>query len=66
MVLLNYKNIFKKHKEHGGTLEVMKDNFAFYKDIAKESFKELFKVGANLFANRNLSEILIFPIINRF
>ena len=58
LVLLNYKNIFKKHKEHGGTLEVMKDNFAFYKDIAKESFKELFKVGANLFANRNLKFFL--------
>jgi UMF1 family MFS transporter len=36
----------------------MKDNFAFYKDIAKESFKELFKVGANLFANRNLKFFL--------
>lgn len=58
LVLLNYKNIFKKHEEHGGFFEVLKDNISFYKDIAKESFRELFKVGNELFKNRNLKFFL--------
>jgi len=58
LVLLNYKNIFKKHEEQGGFWEVLKDNISFYLDIGKESFKELFKVGNTLFANRNLKFFL--------
>lgn len=58
LVLLNYKNIFQKHEEHGGFWIVLKDNFSFYKDVAKESFRELFKVGRNLFADRNLKFFL--------
>lgn len=57
-VLLNYKNIFKKHEEQGGLWEVIKDNIDFYIDIAKESFRELFKVGRELFADRNLKFFL--------
>ncbi|CAA7196782.1 MFS transporter [Chryseobacterium nematophagum] len=58
LVLLNYKNIFKKHEEQGGFFEVLKDNINFYKDIAKESFKELFKVGSYLFKDKNLKFFL--------
>ena len=58
LVLLNYKNIFQKHEEQGGFWIVLKDNFSFYKDVAKESFRELFKVGKNLFADRNLKFFL--------
>lgn len=58
LVLLNYKNIFKKHEEQGGFWVVFKDNVSFYKDIAKQSFRELFKVGRNLFADRNLKFFL--------
>lgn len=58
LVLLNYKNIFKKHEENGGIWRVMYDNIQFYIDIAKESFKELFKVGNRLFGDRNLSFFL--------
>ncbi|MDQ0781939.1 MFS transporter [Chryseobacterium sp. W4I1] len=58
LVLLNYKNIFKKHEEQGGFFEVLKDNMSFYKDIAKESFHELFKVGRVLFKDRNLKFFL--------
>ncbi|MDQ1161992.1 UMF1 family MFS transporter [Chryseobacterium sp. SORGH_AS 447] len=58
LVLLNYKNIFKKHEEQGGFFEVLKDNLSFYKDIAKESFHELFKVGKGLFKDRNLKYFL--------
>lgn len=58
LVLLNYKNIFKKHAEHGGFWMVLIDNIKFYIAIAKESFKELFKVGRNLFGNKNLSFFL--------
>jgi UMF1 family MFS transporter len=58
LVLLNYKNIFKKHEEQGGFFEVLKDNLSFYKDIAKESFHELFKVGGELFKDRNLKFFL--------
>ncbi|SFH90199.1 MFS transporter, UMF1 family [Halpernia frigidisoli] len=58
LVLLNYKNIFKGHEEHGGFFEVLKDNIAFYVDVAKESFRELFKVGKDLFKNRNLKFFL--------
>lgn len=58
LVLLNYKNIFKKHEEQGGFFEVLKDNIHFYYDVAKESFKELFKVGKHLFENRNLKFFL--------
>jgi UMF1 family MFS transporter len=58
LVLLNYKNIFKRHEEQGGFFEVLKDNISFYKDITKESFRELFKVGKKLFADRNLKFFL--------
>lgn len=58
LVLLNYKNIFKKHEEQGGFFEVFKDNLSFYKDIARESFHELFKVGNELFKDRNLKFFL--------
>lgn len=54
LVLLNYKNIFKMHQEQGGFFIVLKDNIRFYIDVAKESFKELFKVGRKLFKDRNL------------
>lgn len=58
LVLLNYKNIFKKHEEQGGFFEVLKDNISFYLDVAKESFRELFKVGGELFKDRNLKFFL--------
>ncbi len=58
LVLLNYKNIFKRHEDQGGFFEVLKDNMSFYKDIAKESFHELFKVGKELFKHRNLKFFL--------
>ncbi len=58
LVLLNYKNIFKKHEEQGGFFEVLKDNIHFYLDIGKESFRELFKVGNRLFKDRNLKFFL--------
>ncbi|QDP86456.1 MFS transporter [Chryseobacterium sp. SNU WT5] len=58
LVLLNYKNIFKKHEEQGGFWEVLKDNVQFYIDIAKQSFRELFKVGRVLFKDRNLKFFL--------
>ena len=58
LVLLNYKNIFKKHEEQGGVWEVLKDNVHFYIDIAKQSFRELFKVGKVLFKDRNLKFFL--------
>lgn len=58
LVLLNYKNIFKKHEEQGGFFEVLKDNIHFYMDIARQSFKELFKVGHQLFSNTNLKFFL--------
>ncbi|SHL68067.1 MFS transporter [Chryseobacterium polytrichastri] len=58
LVLLNYKNIFKKHEDQGGFFEVFKDNISFYKDIAKESFHELFKAGNLLFKDRNLKFFL--------
>ncbi len=58
LVLLNYKNIFAKHEEQGGFWEVLKDNISFYFDVAKQSFNELFKVGKNLFADRNLKFFL--------
>lgn len=58
LVLLNYKNIFQKHEEQGGFFEVLKDNVSFYKDIAKESFRELFRVGKKLFKDRSLKFFL--------
>ncbi len=58
LVLLNYKNIFKKHEEQGGFFMVLKDNMNFYMDIARESFHELFKVGNELFKDRNLKFFL--------
>lgn len=54
LVLLNYKNIFKKHEAQGGFWVVLKDNIQFYIDVAKESFRELFKVGKRLFGDKNL------------
>lgn len=58
LVLLNYKNIFQAHEEQGGFFEVLKDNINFYIDVAKESFRELFRVGNRLFANKNLKFFL--------
>lgn len=58
LVLLNYKNIFEKHEEQGGFWEVLKDNISFYWDVAKESFRELFRVGNKLFGDRNLKFFL--------
>ncbi len=58
LVLLNYKNIFQKHKEQGGFWSVLGDNISFYRDIVKQSFNELFKVGRTLFADRNLKFFL--------
>jgi UMF1 family MFS transporter len=58
LVLLNYKNIFKKHEEQGGFFMVLKDNISFYVDIAKQSFRELFKIGNILFKDKNLKFFL--------
>ncbi|MDQ0475621.1 MFS transporter [Chryseobacterium gotjawalense] len=58
LVLLNYKNIFEKHEEQGGIWVVLNDNLHFYLDIAKQSFRELFKVGRVLFKDRNLKFFL--------
>lgn len=58
LVLLNLKNIFKSHKKNGGLLEVIGDNVTFYIEIIKESFKELFKVGNELFRTSNLRYFL--------
>ncbi len=58
LVLLNYKNIFTKHEEQGGFFGVLKDNILFYMDIGKESFRELYKVGRDLFRDRNLKFFL--------
>ena len=58
LVLLNYKNIFNKHKEQGGFWVVLNDNISFYKAIGKQSFKELFKVGNLLFKDTNLKFFL--------
>ncbi|MDO4225583.1 MAG: MFS transporter [Bergeyella zoohelcum] len=58
LVLLNYKNIFKKHEDQGGFFVVLKENIQFYIDIAKQSFKELYKVGNQLFRDANLKFFL--------
>ncbi|PIE50650.1 MAG: MFS transporter [Flavobacteriales bacterium] len=54
LVLLNHRNIFKNHRENGGFFYVVSRNLSFYKDIVKESYKELLKVKKELFASRNL------------
>ena len=48
------KNIFKIINQNGGFVEVLKDNIIFYIEIVKESFRELYKVGAQLFRTANL------------
>ena len=58
LVLLNHKTIFKTHEVQGGFFRVVGDNISFYKDVAKESFKELTKVGRGLFKDRNLKYFL--------
>lgn len=58
LVLLNLKNIFKSHKSNGGFIEVLKDNVTFYIEIIKESFRELYKVGNELFRTDNLKSFL--------
>ncbi|MBS1573285.1 MAG: MFS transporter [Bacteroidetes bacterium] len=58
LVLLNYKNIFLKHENQGGIFMVLRDNISFYIDIARQSFKELFKIGNILFQDRNLKFFL--------
>ncbi|OPC25437.1 MFS transporter permease [Elizabethkingia meningoseptica] len=59
IVLLNIKNFFKTHKDNGGYIHVVKENVLFYKEVAKESFRELFKVGNKLFTTPNLKYFLI-------
>ncbi|MDO4763987.1 MAG: MFS transporter [Flavobacteriaceae bacterium] len=58
LVLLNFKNIFKSHSDKGGWGHVLKSNIKFYIEIVKESFKELFKVGKELFQTANLKYFL--------
>ncbi len=58
MILLNYKTIFKKETLQAGYFTVLKTNIRFYKDIAKESFRELFRVGNTLFKDKNLKYFL--------
>ena len=58
LVLLNFKNIFSAHKENGGWLEVVKDNVKFYVEIVKQSFRELYKIGKELFRTANLKFFL--------
>jgi len=58
LVLLNLKNIFQSHKCNGGFFEVLKDNIIFYIEIIKESFRELFKIGNELFRTANLKYFL--------
>ncbi|OPC35386.1 MFS transporter permease [Elizabethkingia meningoseptica] len=59
IVLLNIKNFFKTHKDNGGYIHVVKENVLFYKEVTKESFRELFKVGNKLFTTPNLKYFLI-------
>lgn len=58
LVLLNLKNVFKDHKDSGGFFCVVRDNFLFYREIIKESFRELYKVGTKLFHTPNLKYFL--------
>ena len=58
LVLLNFKNIFKSHEEHGGWFQVVKGNIKFYIEIVKESFRELYKIGKELFKTPNLKYFL--------
>lgn len=58
LVLLNFKNLFKSHSEHGGWFQVVRRNVQFYKEIVKESFKELYKIGKELFRTSNLKFFL--------
>ncbi|AMR40783.1 MULTISPECIES: MFS transporter [Elizabethkingia] len=59
IVLLNIKNFFKTHKDNGGYAHVVKENILFYKEITKESFRELFRAGNKLFTTPNLKYFLI-------
>lgn len=58
LVLLNFKNIFKSHSESGGWFYVLKRNIQFYIELVKESFRELYKVGRQLFQTPNLKFFL--------
>lgn len=58
LVLLNYKNIFKKHQSEGGFFAILRSNLRFYKDISRESSRELIKVGNELFQHRSLKYFL--------
>lgn len=58
LVLLNFKNIFQSHKEAGGWCSVVKRNIKFYIEIVRESFRELFRVGNELFRTANLKYFL--------
>lgn len=58
LVLLNFKNLFKSHAENGGWFQVVKSNIKFYIELVKESFKELYKVGRELFRTANLKYFL--------
>lgn len=58
LVLLNIQNVFKSHKNNGGFWVVLRENLLFYKEIIKESFRELYKVGAKLFHTPNLKYFL--------
>jgi len=56
---LSIKKLFKKNKNNGEYLVSLKKSILFYKEITKESFKELFKVGNKLFTTPNLKYFLI-------
>lgn len=58
LVLLSFKNIFKKETHQQGFFSLLKQNIRFYKEIARESFRELFKVGNKLFSDKNLKYFL--------
>lgn len=58
IVLLNIKNVFKNHKDEGGYFFVLRQNLQFYREVARESFRELFKIGNKLFKTPNLKYFL--------
>jgi len=56
---LSIKKLFKINKNNEGYFLHFKKNILFYKEITKESFRELFKVGNKLFVTPNLRYFLI-------
>jgi len=55
---LSIKKLFKKNREEG-YFNSLKENILFYREITRESFRELFKVGNKLFTTPNLKYFLI-------